>query len=133
MSEAAQTGWTRVLAPTGRYEYQFQGRTPSVRNGKYEDANDYVFLVMDEEGWLYKIPVRMSAEAEAEFHVRPAAQLSGEAHPGRAITPTQIAEAQLRAGLENYRPRQNAPYEELDGHFAVDVHRAHELAVRMSS
>ncbi len=128
MSDAAQPGWTRLVTRTGRYEYQFQGRVPAVRNGQYEDANDYQFLVMDEEGWLYRIPVRLAATAEAEL------QRSGQANTlgpsvqaDRAFTPAQITEAQLREGLESYRPRQNAPYTELDGYFAVDAARAREL------
>lgn len=119
MSDIVQAGWTRVRTRTGRYEYQFQGRVPAVRGGRYEDARDYQFLLMDEEGWLYKIPVRLAADAEAE--------LESKATPALAET-LDIAAAQLRAGLENYRPRQNAPYAELDAHFAVDLERARELA-----
>ncbi len=118
MSDAAQAGWTRVLTHTGRYEYQFQGRVPAVRNGRYEDASDYQFLVMNEEGWLYKIPVRIAAAAEAELREKFAADASAA---------LRVAAAQLRAGLESYRPRQNAPYAELDAHFAVDAARAREL------
>jgi len=116
MTEPIQPGWTRLITRTGRYEYQFQGRVPAVRNGRYEEARDYQFLVMDEEGWLYRIPVRLATAAEAEL---------GEAGGAMAL---QIAEVQLRAGLENYRPKQNAPYAELDGYFAVDAARARELA-----
>ncbi len=121
MTEVAQPGWTRISTRTGRYEYQFQGRTPAVRNARYEDSNDYSFLVMDEEGWLYKIPVRMEAAAEAELE-----KLGAQDAP--PATAAGIAEAQLRAGLENYRPRQNAPYAELDGIFSVDRARAQALA-----
>jgi len=116
MAEPSQPGWTRVVTSTGRYEYQFQGRVPAVRKGQYEDASDYQFLVMDEEGWLYRIPVRLTAGAENEVK---------QIAPGAAVP---LAEAQLRAGLEKYRPRQNAPYAELDGHFAVDAARARKLA-----
>ncbi len=116
MSEPAQPGWTRLTTRTGRYEYQFQGRVPAVRNGQYEDARDYQFLVMDEERWLYRIPVRLAAAAEAELG------------KGSEAASVRVAEAQLRAGLENYRPRQNAPYGELDGYFGVDAARARELA-----
>ena len=116
MTELTQPGWTRVRTRTGQYEYQFQGRVPAVRNGQYEDAHDYQFLVMDEERWLYRIPVRLAAPAEAEL---------GKASGAASV---RVAEAQLRAGLENYRPRQNAPYGELDGYFAVDAARARELA-----
>lgn len=127
MGDVLQTGWTRVLTRTGRYEYQFQGRVPAVRNGRYEPAHDYQFLVMDEEGWLYKIPVRFAADAEAE---------AGKNAPNRTAPggqaalegPLRIAAAQLRAGLENYRPQPNAPYGELDGYFAIDLERARELA-----
>ncbi len=135
MAEIAQPGWTRVLARTGRYEYQFQGRVPSVRNGRYEEASDYQFLVMDEEGWLYKIPVRLAAAAEAELQKNLEANKSasfdaeGDASQRKtAATPAEIAAAQLRAGLDRFRPRQNAPYAELDSYFAVDVARAQELA-----
>ena len=127
MAEAAQTGWTRVLTRTGRYEYQFQGRVPAVRNARYEDARDYQFLVMDEEGWLYRIPVRVAAEAEAD--VQSGTEKTAPApDQGVANEVLRVAAAQLRAGLENYRPRQNAPYAELDTYFAVDLARARELA-----
>ncbi len=140
MTEGTQTGWTRVLTRTGRYEYQFQGRVPAVRNGQYEDASDYQFLVMDEEGWLYRIPVRLAAAAEAEVQMtddsgsappatgQASARRKPGATPARVVTATEIAEAQLRKGLENYRPRQNAPYPELDGYFAVDTARARQIA-----
>lgn len=108
-----QAGWTKILTPHGRYEYQFQGSGPSVRNGQYEDAKDYQFLVMDEEGWLYRIPVRVSPEVEKEV-----------AAPGEVVA---LAAAQLRAGLATFRPRQNAPFTELDQHFALDVARAQAL------
>ncbi len=121
MGEALQSGWTRVRTPNGRYEYQFQGRSPAVRNGQYEDASDYQFLVMDENGWLYKIPVRMAADAEAAIETSAA---PGDVSP--AVL--RIAEAQLRAGLAEFAPRPNAPYAELDAHFAVDAARARELA-----
>ncbi len=121
MSEVLQHGWTRVHTPNGRYEYQFQGRTPAVRNGQYEDANDYQFLVMDENGWLYKIPVRMAAEAEAAIE-------TSAAPGGVRAAMLRIAEAQLRAGLAEFAPRPNAPYAELDAQFAVNAARARELA-----
>ncbi len=124
MNEVAQTGWTRMLTRTGRYEYQFQGRLPAVRQGRYEDASDYQFLLMDEGGWLYKISVRLAAAAEAGL---PAS--SPDNTPFAAAI--QIAELQLRAGLENYRPRPNAPYAELDAHFAVDAARATQLAAQL--
>ncbi|SRR5712692_8698365 len=129
MAEVTQTGWTRVLTRTGRYEYQFQGRVPAVRDARYEDARDYQFLVMDEEGWLYKIPVRVAAEAEAEM------QKEEKTAPdqGTSSEVLRVAAAQLRAGLENYRPRQNAPYAELDTYFAVDRARARELARTLGS
>ena len=108
-----QGGWTKVLTPHGRYEYQFQGSGPSVRNGQYQDARDYQFLVMDEEGWLYRIPVRVAADAVREVTV-----------PEEVIA---LAAAQLRAGLDAFRPRQNAPFSELDLHFALDLARARAL------
>jgi hypothetical protein len=119
MDEGVQTGWTRVFAGTGRYEYQFQGRTPTVRNGSYEDARDYQFLVIDEERWLYKIPVRVTAEAESILR---------EGKDAAEAFVLKVAEAQLRAGLENYRPRQNVPYGELDTIFSVDAARAIKLS-----
>jgi hypothetical protein len=97
-----------------------------VRNGQYEDASDYQFLLLDEEGWLYRIPVRVSAAAEAELD----ATNSNRASASVEVLAARIAEAQLRAGLENYRPRQNAPYADLDACFAVDAARARELARR---
>ncbi len=117
---AAQAGWTRLVTRTGRYEYQFQGHVPTVRQGRYEDARDFQFLVMDEERWLYRIPVRVASAAEEEI----------QKQPGGASTLEEtlwIAEAQLRAGLEKLRPRSNASFEELDACFAVDSARAREL------
>ncbi len=52
MAEVIQPGWARLRTATGRYEYQFQGEMPSVRGGQYEDARDYQFLVLDDEGLL---------------------------------------------------------------------------------
>ena len=112
-----QSGWTRISTLTGRYEYQFQGRTPAVRNAEYLDAADYLFLVMDVDGWLYRIPVRVAADAEAEVK-----------KAGREAL--QLAEDQLRGGLREFTPRQNAPYEEMDGHFSVDSARAKEWLSR---
>jgi len=130
MGDVAQPGWTRLVTRTGRYEYQFQGRVRAVRNAQYQDANDYQFLLMDEEGWLYRIPVRLAASAEVELEKGGQANAADPPAPRDqpgVSTPAQIAEAQLRVGLENYRPRQNAPYGELDGYFAVDAARAREL------
>ena len=118
MSEVAQTGWTRVVTLTGRYEYQFQGRVPAVRDARYEDARDYQFLVMDEEGWLYKIPVRLESEAAAELG-------------GDETRRLRVAEAQFRAGLETYRPHQGAPYPEMDAQFSLNAARARELALKL--
>jgi hypothetical protein len=119
MTEATQSGWTQLHTMTGRYEYQFQGEMPTVRGGQYEEARDYQFLVLDDEGWLYKIPVRLESEAAEE--------LAGDAMPLR------VAEAQLRAGLETYRPHQGAPYPEMDAQFALNAPRARELAARLNS
>ncbi len=110
---AGQSGWTRIHTATGRYEYQFQGSGPTVRNGRYIEARDYQFLVMDEEGCLYRIPVCISGEEGGEFRAR-----------GEVL---RLAEEQLRAGLERFRPRANAPYPELDSYFAIDVSRARDL------
>ncbi len=97
-----QSAWVNVTTATGRYEYPFQGSGPTVRGGRYESARDFLFLVMDESGWLDRIPVRIPNTL-----VAPAAEL------------LQRAEAQLCAGLEKFRPRPNAPYPELDEHFAL--------------
>jgi hypothetical protein len=121
MTDVRTSGWTRIRTPNGRYEYQFQGRTPAVRKGKYEEAADYLFLVLDEEGLLYRIPVRISTEAESIFEQRADSAASDHAAAMRA------AAAQLRAGLATFQPRQNAPYEELDAVFAVDEAKAQEL------
>lgn len=118
MAENSQPGWTRLRTGTGRYEYQFQGEMPSVRAGKYEDARDYQFLVLDDDGWLHKIPVRLDSYAAAQL---PAGS-----------SRIRVAEAQLRAGLETYRPHQGATYPELDAQFALDSARASELAAKLS-
>jgi hypothetical protein len=119
MAEVTQPGWTRIRTATGSYEYQFQGEMPSVRGGRYEDARDYQFLVLDGEGLLYKIPVRMAAEIAAE--------LSAD------TVRVRVAEAQLRIGLESYRPRQGAPYPEMDAEFSLGADRARELAAKIRS
>ena len=119
MTSPPQSAWTRLFTATGCYEYQFQGRTPAVRAGAYLDAHDFQFLVLDEEGWLYRIPVRMDANAEAVLT--------------ETLEPLRAAEAQLRAGLETYRPKKDAPYSELDSLFAVDAARACDLLTRLSS
>lgn len=118
MAEPSQPGWTRLRTATGRYEYQFQGEMPTVRGGQYEEARDYQFLVLDEEGWLYKIPVRLAAEAAIE--------LAAEAIRLR------VAEAQLRVGLETYRPHRGASYPEMDAQFALNATRARELALKLT-
>jgi len=115
MSDITQPGWTRVRTATGRYETQFQAKMPSVRAGEYIQASDYQFLVMDEDGWLYKIPIRVADEAAEMLNQR---DVSVEA----------AAETQLRAGLEHFRPYKNAPYEELDKQFEIDMSRARILA-----
>jgi hypothetical protein len=120
----AGEGWTRVSTPAGRYEYQFQGRTPAVRNGQYQDAADYQFLLLDAEGWLYRIPVCVTAEAEMELKRAPGSE------GGEFVEIIRIAAAQLRAGLQKFQPRQNAPFEELDKFFAVDLARARELRLQ---
>jgi hypothetical protein len=119
MNEVAQPGWTRLRTPTGRYEYQFQGEMPTVRGGQYEEARDYQFLVLDDEGWLYKIPVRLADEAASELSA--------------GALRLRVAEAQLRAGLETYRPHQGAPYPEMDAQFALSADRARELASKLNS
>lgn len=97
-----------MQTPTGRYEYQFQGRTPAVRNAQYLEAGDYLFLVLDAAGWLYRIPVRMASDAE-------------EAVKKAGTEPLLLAEEQLRRGLAEFTPRQNAPYDELDRFFSVEI------------
>jgi len=119
MAEVPQPGWTRLRTATGRYEYQFQGEMPTVRGGQYEDARDYQFLVLDDEGLLYKIPVRLAAEIAAEL--------------GTAAVQLRVAEAQLISGLETYRPRQGAPYPEMDAKFSLSANRARELAAKIQS
>ncbi|MGA7793605.1 MAG: hypothetical protein WCA19_11250 [Candidatus Acidiferrales bacterium] len=119
MAEVTQPGWTRLRTATGRYEYQFQGEMPSVRGGQYEDARDYQFLVLDDEGLLYKIPVRLAAGIAAEL--------------GTDAVRLRVAEAQLKAGLETYRPRQGAPYPEMDAQFSLSAERARELAAKIQS
>jgi len=117
MGEVTQPGWTRLRTATGRYEYQFQGEMPTVRAGQYEDARDYQFLILDDEGWLYKIPVRLAAGIASEL--------------GTDTLRLRVAEAQLRSGLETYRPRQGAPYPEMDAQFALSADRARELAAKL--
>jgi hypothetical protein len=119
MTEVTQPGWTKLRTATGRYEYQFQGEMPTVRGGQYEDARDYQFLILDDEGWLYKIPVRLESEAGAELGVD-------------AMWRLRVAEAQLRAGLETYRPHQGAPYPEMDAQFSLGAARARELALKLT-
>lgn len=101
-------GWTRVSTPFGRFEFQFQGRTPAVRGGKYEEATDYIFLLLDSDGFLFRIPVRVAAEAETHL---------GQGSDYSAVI--RAAAAQLQAGLRKFQPRQNAPYEELDPVFSI--------------
>lgn len=118
MSDVSQPGWTRLRTATGRYEYQFQGDMPAVRGGQYEDARDYQFLVLDDEGWLYKIPVRL--------------EFAAAAHLGDDAARLRVAEAQLLAGLETYRPHRGAPYPEMDAQFSVNASRARELARKLN-
>lgn len=119
MGSPPQSGWTRIRTPAGRYEYQFQGKVPTVRDANYEDATDYQFLLMDAEGWLYRIPVRVAAEAEAVVRESAKSEIAAEV--------MHLAEMQLREGLREFTPRQNAPYEELDRFFSVDASRAREI------
>jgi hypothetical protein len=118
MTEIMQPGWTRLRTATGRYEYQFQGEMPTVRAGRYEEARDYQFLILDDEGLLYKIPVRLESEAAVEL--------------ATDATRLRVAEAQLRAGLETFRPHQGAPYPEMDAQFALNAARARELALKLT-
>ena len=119
MAELTQPGWTRLRTATGRYEYQFQGEMPAVRGGQYEDARDYQFLILDDEGLLYKIPVRMAAGIASEL--------------GAETVRMRVAEAQLRDGLETYRPRQGAPYPEMDAQFSLSADRARDLSAKIQS
>jgi hypothetical protein len=119
MEQMTQSGWTRLRTATGHYEYQYQGEMPTVRGGRYEDAGDYQFLVLDDEGWLYRIPIRLAAPIAYELEDEKAR--------------VRVAEAQLRAGLETYRPRQGAPYPEMDAQFAVSADRARELMAKIQS
>src|SRR3984893_6535223 len=113
MTEATQPGWTQLRTTTGRYEYQFQGEMPTVRGGQYEEARDYQFLVLDDEGWLYKIPVRLESEAAEKWAGASPRQRFSEAHRG--------------AGRETYRPHQGAPDPGMDAQFALNAARAREL------
>jgi len=117
MTEVTQPGWTRLRTATGRYEYQFQGEMPTVRGGQYEEARDYQFLVLDDEGWLYKIPVRLADVAASEL--------------AAGAVRMRVAEAQLRAGLEKYRPHRDAPYPEMDAQFALNADRVREIASKL--
>jgi hypothetical protein len=114
--------WKRVVARTGRFDYQFQGAGPAVRNGRYEEARDFQFLVLDAENRLYRIPVFVPAEVAQQVTLR----AEGEAAPEGAIR--ELAEAALCAGLDNFRPRENTPYAELDHYFALTLERAAALA-----
>ena len=105
-----------MATPSGRYEYQFQGKVPTVRNASYEEAADYQFLVMDVDGWLYRIPVRIAAEAEAALRESGSADVAADT--------MRLAEWRLREGLQEFTPRSNAPYDELDRYFSVDAARA---------
>lgn len=128
MTEILQTGWTRLRTRTGIYEYQFQGSVPAVRAGKYEEATDYQFLVMDEDGWLYKIPVRLETTAEKLIRRVTHTEAAPADKSDAARQVLRIVEAQLRRGLEDYRPRPNESYAELDARFRVTERRAGELS-----
>src|SRR5712671_6201683 len=119
MAEVTQPGWTRLRTATGRYECQFQGEMPTVRGGQYENARDYQFLVLDDDGLLYKIPVRLATEIAREL--------------GTDAVRLRIAELQLMAGLETYRPRQGAPYPEMDARFSLSAERARELVAKIQT
>ena len=87
---------------------------PTVRRGKFENATDFRFLVLEEEGILYKLPVKLPAQASAALQ-QESAQL-------------RTIRAQLRAKLQHYHPHQGAPYEEFDANFALDAARGATLA-----
>jgi hypothetical protein len=114
-------GWTRVATPHGRYEYQFQGRTPTVRGGRYEESTDYQFLLLDADRWLFRIPIRIAADAESVLRKSTGTEV------GEFDEVIRIAAAQLCAGLQKFQPRPNAPFEELDAVFALDLARALDL------
>src|SRR5260221_11586390 len=107
MTQAAQPGWTRLHTATGRYEYQFQGEMPTVRGGQYKEARDYQFPVLDDEGWLYKIPVRLESEAAVEL-------------PADA-TRLRAPQAQLQPRLEIKQRHQRPPYPETDAQSAINA------------
>jgi hypothetical protein len=113
--------WIRLATPHGRYEYQFQGRTPTVRGGRYEDSTDYQFLLLDTDGWLFRIPIRVAADAEAALRKSPGTE------SGEFSEVIRVAAGQLRAGLQKFQPRPNVPFEELDMVFALDLRRTCEL------
>lgn len=99
-----------------------------MRRAQYLEATDYQFLVMDVDGWLYRIPVRIAADAAEEWRRARAEAPGAPAQENPAAPLLSLAEAQLRDGLAHFTPRENAPYEELDRYFAVDAARARELA-----
>jgi len=119
--------WKRVVARTGRYECQFQGAGPAVRNGQYQDARDFQFLVLDAEGLLYRIPVFVPAEVAQQVTAR----AESEDEPDDAVR--ELAEAALCAGLDEFRPREHTPYAELDRYFALTLERAAELTKQQDS
>jgi hypothetical protein len=116
----ATPNWVRVNTPAGRYEYQFHGHAPAVRGGKYLEARDYLFLVMDEERWLYRIPVQVTDE------VAGALTAAGVACDADVLA--GVAEKRLCEGLQSYQPKAKAAYEELDRVFSVDGETAVRLA-----
>ena len=111
-------GWTRVVTPHGRFEYQFQRRSPTVRSGQYEDAADYQFLLLDAGGWLIRIPVCISSGVESSLRQQVVSQ--DEA----LYELIRVAAAQLCAGLQKFPPRRNAPFEELDQVFSLNLGKA---------
>ena len=108
-----QTAWRTLTTRDGRrYDYQYDGRCPTVRAARYEDASDYMFLLMDPERRLYRIPVRVSAAALALVRQR---ELGEESL-------VRLIERHLHQVLDDgFVPRANFPYDQLDGFFAVDA------------
>lgn len=108
-----QTAWRTFTTRDGRrYDYQYDGHCPTVRAARYEDASDYIFLLMDRERWLYRIPVRVSGEALALVRQR---EVSEE-------NLVRLIERHLRQVLDDgFSPRADFPYDQLDGFLALDA------------
>lgn len=114
-----RAAWRSVQTQAGRrFDYQYEGHCPTVRAARYEPARDYIFLLMDRERRLYRIPVRVSEEALALARTR------GRSEEGILRLIEQRFSSVLEAGFE---PRNNFPYDQLDGWFAIDREAMQQL------